>query len=82
MTGDEALEDVGEILLGIDGVELAGLDQRGRDRPMPAAAVAAREERVFLVRAGGLMARSTVLESISTRPSPRKRQRPCQCSSA
>jgi hypothetical protein len=35
----EPREHVGEIGLGIDGVELAGLDERGEDRPVLAAAI-------------------------------------------
>ena len=43
------VEDVGEVGVRIDVVELAGLDQRGDDRPVLAAAVGAGEERVLAV---------------------------------
>jgi hypothetical protein len=46
---DEAAEDVGEIGLGIDHVELAGLDERGDDAPVDAALVGAGEQRVLAV---------------------------------
>ena len=44
---DETAQDVGEIGLGIDGVDFAGLNQRSDDAPMNAAAVMAGEESVF-----------------------------------
>ena len=75
MTGDDAGDGVGEIGLRVDGVELAGFHERGDDGPVLAAAVGASEERVLAIER---MARSTTLESISTRPSSRKRMRPCQ----
>ena len=53
----------------IDVIHLRGLQQRGDGRPGPAAAMAAREERFFLVMVCGRIARSTMLESISMRPS-------------
>ena len=44
---DEAGQDVGEIGLGIDGVELAGLDQRSDDAPVDTALVGAGEQSVL-----------------------------------
>ena len=44
---DETAQDVGEIGLGIDGVDFASLDQRSNDAPMNAAAVMAGEECIF-----------------------------------
>ena len=83
VASDNAGDDVGEVSLWIDAVELAGLDERSDDGPVLAAAVGAGEERAFLrFRAIGRMARSTTLESISTRPSSRKRLRPFQRASA
>ena len=49
MSADDAVDDVGEVGLGIDVVELAGLDQRGDRRPVLAAAVGAGKERVLAV---------------------------------
>lgn len=40
----ELAEEPGEIRLGIDGTELARLDERGKNRPVFGAAVAAVEE--------------------------------------
>jgi hypothetical protein len=49
MPVDEAAEDVGEIGLGVDRVELAGLDQRGDDAPVDAALIGAGEQRVLAI---------------------------------
>jgi hypothetical protein len=49
MSVDEAAGDVGEIGLGVDRVELAGLDQRGDHAPLDAALVGAGEQRVLAV---------------------------------
>ncbi len=46
---DEAAEDVGEIGLGFDGVELAGLDQRGDHAPVDAALIGAGEQGVLAI---------------------------------
>ena len=50
MTVDDLCDDVGEVGVWFDTDELAGLDQRGNDGPMLAAAVGAREECVFAVQ--------------------------------
>jgi hypothetical protein len=50
MTVDDLCDDVGEVGVRFDAHEFAGLDQRGDDGPMLAAAVGAREERVFAVQ--------------------------------
>ena len=44
---DELGENVGEVGLGIDAVQLAGLDQRGEHRPVFRPLVAAGEEGIF-----------------------------------
>jgi hypothetical protein len=59
--------------LRFDIDELTGLDQRSNDGPVLAAAIGAGEEGVFLFSAIGRMAGSTTFESISIRPSSRKR---------
>jgi hypothetical protein len=46
---DEAAEDVGEVAVGVDRIELAGLDQRGDDAPVDAALIGAGEQRVLPV---------------------------------
>ena len=46
--GDDALEHVGEVGLGIDLMQLGGVDQRGQDRPPLATAARPGEQRVFL----------------------------------
>ena len=46
---DKPGQDVGEIDLGIDGVELRGLDQRGDHAPVDAALVGAGEQRVLAI---------------------------------
>ena len=47
MTRDDLGEHVAQVSLRIDGVHLAGFDERGDDRPMLAAAVGASEEMIF-----------------------------------
>ena len=76
MAVDDADDDVGQVAGGIDAVEFAGLDQGSDDGSVLGAAVGAGEECIFPMRVSGRMPRSTVLESISMRPSSRKRQRP------
>ena len=49
MAVDDLGEHVGEIGVRIDAVELAGLDQRGDDRPVFPAAVGAGEERILAI---------------------------------
>ena len=46
---DDAGDDVGEVGVRLDADELAGLDQRGDDRPVLGAAVGAGEERILAV---------------------------------
>ena len=50
---DEAGQGVGEPGVRVDAVELTGLDQRGDDRPVGAALVAARKERVLAIERDG-----------------------------
>ncbi len=47
---DELGQRITQLGVGIDGVELAGLDERGDDRPVGAAFVAASEECVLPVQ--------------------------------
>jgi hypothetical protein len=75
---DDAGDDVGDIGLRIDVVELGGLDQGGEDRPVLGAAVRAGEQGVLAGQSQGADERSTVLLSISMRPSSRNRVRPDQ----
>lgn len=50
MAVDDAGDDIGEIgLRVVDGVELAGFDERGDDGPMLAAAIGAGEERILAI---------------------------------
>lgn len=49
MIVDDPGEDVGEIGVRLDAGELTGLDERGDDRPVGAAAVRAGEESVLAV---------------------------------
>jgi hypothetical protein len=70
MAVDDLGDDVGEIGVGFDIAQLAGFDQRGDDKAF------------FRLRAIGRMVRSTILESISMRPSSRKRVKPSQRESA
>ena len=49
MAIDQAGDDVGQIGPGLHGGELAAFDQRGEDRPVLTAFVAAGEERVLPV---------------------------------
>jgi len=73
MAADDAGDDIGDVGLGVDLIELGGLDQRGEDGPVVGAA------RAFLrVSARNRMARSTALLSISIRPSARTRVGPAQ----
>ena len=50
MTIDDLGYDVGEVGLGIDAVELAGLDQRGDDCPVFATAIGTSKECVLAVQ--------------------------------
>ena len=50
VTVDDLCDDVGEVDVRFDAREFAGLDQRGDDGPMLAAAVRASEECVFSVQ--------------------------------
>ena len=47
MAIDDAGDDGAEIGVRIDAVQLAGLDERGDDGPVPSAAVGTGEERIF-----------------------------------
>lgn len=73
---DEFGEHVGQVGLRIDIVKLAALDQRGDAGPVCGTLVTAGEERVLRLSTIGLMLRSTMLVSSSTRPSLRKRVSP------
>lgn len=66
---DDPGDDVGEICARLDAGELRGFDERGDHVPVRGATVGADEERVLLGRASGRIERSTVLKSISMRPS-------------
>lgn len=79
---DDSRQYVGEVGLRIDAVEFASLDERGDDRPMLAAAVRAGKEGILAIESNGRMVRSTMLESISIRPSSMKRVRPSHRDSA
>ena len=68
---DELGECVGQPGMRFHVVEFAGLDERGDDGPVGTAFVGAGEERILRFRAIGRIDRSTVLVSISMRPSTR-----------
>ena len=53
MAVDDAGDDVGEVELRIDRVEFAGLDQRGDDRSVLAAAAGTGEERILASEGDG-----------------------------
>ena len=53
MAVDDLREDVGHIGLRIDAVDLAGLDERGDDRPVLSPAVRAGEESVLPIEGNG-----------------------------
>jgi hypothetical protein len=75
----DARDGVGEVGLGVDAIQFAGLDQRGDGRPVFGAAVGAGEEGVLAgERDGTDRAFDGVLESISILPSSMKRVRPYQ----
>jgi hypothetical protein len=86
MSGEVAVDDgsehVGDVGLRIDAAQLAGLDQEcdhSQFSPPPSEPA----KRAFLrLRVIGRIERSTVLESISIRPSSRKRVGPSQCERA
>jgi hypothetical protein len=78
MAVDDFYKGVGEIGLRIDARKFAGLDQRGEDRPVFSAAVGTRESAFLRFSAMGRIERSTMLVSISMRPSSTKRVRPTQ----
>ena len=78
MAGDDAGDDVGEVGVRIDAVELAVSTSEAivaQCSPPPSEPA---KSAFFRLRAIGLIARSTTLESISTRPSSRKRRGPAQ----
>ncbi len=68
--------------LRIDAARFAILDRRCDDRPVVATSVRTGEQAFLRLRAMGRIERSGVLESISIRPSSRKRVRPSQRESA
>jgi hypothetical protein len=47
MAVDDPCECIGEVGVGVDVIPLAGLDERGDDRPTFGAAVGAGEERIL-----------------------------------
>ena len=73
MAIDDPGEHVGKISFRIDATHFVGSDQRGQDCPMFSTAVGAGEPMILRPSAMGRMVRSTALESVSTRPSLRKR---------
>ena len=82
VTGGELGESFGQPGVRIDAVELAVFDERGDHRPVVAAFVGAGEQGILAIEGDGPDARSTVLVSISMRPSSRKRVSPSQRVSA
>src|SRR3954464_9203742 len=70
---DELGQHVSQVGMRIDAMQFAGLDQRGEHGPVFCPFVRTSKSAFFLLRATGRMLRSTVLESISMRPSSRKR---------
>ncbi len=78
MACNDAGNDVSEVSVRVDAVELRGFYERSDGRPVPATTVGTGEERIFRLRAIGLIERSTTLESISTRPSSMNRSSPAQ----
>jgi hypothetical protein len=77
--GDDPPEDIVEIGERLDAVELRGLDQRGSEAAIAQCRAPPSEpgNRLFLrPSAIGQIERSTVLVSISARPSSRKMVRP------
>src|SRR6266478_4389076 len=79
---DDAFEDIAQISERLDIVELCRLDQRGNNRPAFGPAIRTGEEMVLGASLIGRMVRSTVFESISTRPSLRNTPSPFQWRSA
>src|SRR6516162_6697862 len=80
---DELGQHVGQIGFGIDAVQLTGLNQRGEHRPVFRPFVAAGEQSILSVQSNRSHAALDgigvdVLESISMRPSSRKRTSPSQ----
>ena len=65
---DDGPQRGGQPGVGIDGVQLAGFDQRGADGPVLRARIVAGEEGVLSVEGDGGMVRSTALLSISEVP--------------
>jgi hypothetical protein len=78
MALDDAGDHAGQVGLRIEVVELGGLDEGNKNRPVLAFAVGAGEQGVLSVQRTGRMARSTVLSSISMLPSSRNSVRPAQ----
>lgn len=78
MAVDDPGDDVGQIKVRIDADWFAGLDQGGDDSPVLVAAIKPAKSAFFRFSAMGRMVRSATLESISIRPSPRKREKPSQ----
>ena len=76
-SGHDAFENIRQIFLGVDLREFGRVDQRRKDRPSLAAARASGEQMILRPSPIGRMLRSTVLLSISMRPSSRKRVSSC-----
>lgn len=71
----DPFESLREPGVRIDIVHLRGLQKLGNGRPGPAATMAARKERIFVVMVCGRIAHSMLLEAISIRSSLRNRSR-------
>lgn len=68
----DGCEGFAQVGIGIDGVELAGLDERGHACPGAAALPWPAKSAFFRFRVIGRIVFSTELVSISSRPSVRK----------
>ena len=69
MALDDGGERGGQPRVRVDAAHFAGLDERGDDGPVFGSGVVPCEQGVVRFKAMGRMVRSTVLVSISTRPS-------------
>jgi len=75
-------ERLGQPGMRVDAGDLAVFDQRGDDRPVVVPSSEPAKSAFLRLRASGRIDRSTVLESISTRPSSRNSDSPGQRASA
>jgi len=78
LAGDDPFQGIAEPSLGIDVVELGGVDEGGKDRQVSPPRALSANNAFLRVKATDFIERSTTLESTSARPSARNTISPDQ----